>query len=479
MKITSLIRKQYGAIVVATLAAGLLQPLTASADTIVTEWDDVLLQAIRDTHPGPTVVARALAVVHTAMFDSWAAYDSKAIGTRMGRVLSQPRKDHTDANKHKAISYAAYTALVDLFPTEKAKFDSKMAALNYPVDVTYRITDKPAVVGRIAAQAVVEYRHRDGSNQLGNLTPGGEPYSDYTGYAPANTVENFSAPNRWQPLDVPGHLGCHGTTSVQIFCTPQWSRVTPFAMRSGDQFRPMNGPATINQEKYREQARDIVQITASLDDTKKVIAEYWADGPRSELPPGHWALFAKYVSIRDRHTIDQDVKMYFALTNALLDASIAAWDAKRYYDSERPISAIRHLFKDELLPYVDGATIVGKDWKPYQPRLVVTPPFAEFTSGHSAFSRAAAEVLKRFTGSDRFGKSETVAAGSSRVQPGVVPNQPVVLTWPTFTAAADEAGISRRYGGIHFEQGDIVGREIGAKVGDLVWEKAQYHFGEN
>lgn len=479
MKIMNLVRKQYGVIATSLLAIGLLQPLPAAADTIVTEWDDVLLQAIRDTHPGPTIVARALAIVHTAMFDSWAAYDSKAIGTRLGRVMSQPIKEHTDANKHKAISYAAYTALVDLFPTQKAQFDAKMAALNYPLDVSFRHSDRPAIVGRIAAQAVIEYRHRDGANQLGNMTPGGAPYSDYTGYAPVNTVDNIVDANRWQPLDVPGNLGCHGMSSVQIFCTPHWYKVTPFALRSADQFRPVHGPAKVDQQKYRDQAWEIVQSTAALDDTTKAIAEYWADGPRSELPPGHWALFAKYVSIRDRHTIDQDVKMYFALTNAMFDASIAAWDAKRYYDSVRPITAIRFLFKDEVIPYYDGTTIAGKDWKPFQPRLVVSPPFAEFTSGHSAFSRAAAEVLKRVTGSDRFGKSEVIAAGSSRVQPGVAPSKPVVLTWATFTEAADQAGLSRRYGGIHFEQGDLDGRVIGTKVGDLAWTKAQYYFGKH
>src|SRR5262249_40584130 len=107
---------------------------------------------------------------------------------------------------------------------------------------------------------------------------------------------------------------------------------------------------------------------------------------------------------------------------------------------------------------------------------VVTPPFPEFVSGHSTFSAAGAEILKQFTGSDRFDASVTVPVGSSRVEPGRVPATDVTLSWPTFSQAADEAGISRRYGGIHFEDGDLTGRALGRLVGAQVWEKALTYF---
>jgi hypothetical protein len=103
---------------------------------------------------------------------------------------------------------------------------------------------------------------------------------------------------------------------------------------------------------------------------------------------------------------------------------------------------------------------------------VVTPPFAEYPSGHSTFSAAAAEVLRRFTGSDALGATVTVPAGSSRIEPGLVPAEDLTLGWDTFSAAADQAGLSRRYGGIHFEQGDLVGRAIGRAVGARVWRLA-------
>ena len=201
-----------------------------------------------------------------------------------------------------------------------------------------------------------------------------------------------------------------------------------------------------------------------------MIAEYWADGPGTETPPGHWCLLAQWVSARDRHGLDQDVVLFFALTGALHDAAVAAWDAKRAFDSVRPISAIRWLFAgDKVCAWGgpgQGTTLIrGEKWQPYLP----TPPFPEYVSGHSTFSAAAAEVLARYTGSDAFGASVTVAAGSSRVEPGTTPGAAVTLHWPTFSEAADQAGRSRRYGGIHFRDGDLAGRALGRMVGLRAW----------
>ena len=214
-----------------------------------------------------------------------------------------------------------------------------------------------------------------------------------------------------------------------------------------------------------------------------MIAEYWADGPRSELPPGHWNLFAQYVSRRDHHGdhehgLERDVKLFFALTNAVSDGGCCAWDNKRAFNSVRPITAIRTLFGGQMVrswagPYQGTKLIDGATWFPYQPTTFPTPPFPEYSSGHSNFSAAGAEILKRFTHADRFGASVTLPAGSSRVEPGAVPRRDLMLSWSTFSDAADQAGISRRYGGIHFEQGDLDARATGRIAARLVWERAR------
>jgi hypothetical protein len=127
-------------------------------------------------------------------------------------------------------------------------------------------------------------------------------------------------------------------------------------------------------------------------------------------------------------------------------------------------------------PYQGTKTIRGEDWLPYQPTTFPTPPFPEYLSGHSTFSAAAAMLLKAATGSDTFGMSVTIDAGSSKVEPGAVPASPVILSWKSFTAAADQAGISREYGGIHFNDGDFEARQAGEDVGLRVWSKAKTYF---
>ncbi|MDP2384609.1 MAG: vanadium-dependent haloperoxidase [Nitrospirota bacterium] len=448
-----------------------------AADTVIVRWNDVTLQAIRDTHPGPPIVARMLAVTHTCIYDAWAPYDALAVGTQLGKTLRQPVAERTEANKKKAVSFAAYRALVDLFPTEQAKFDLVMAEMGF--DPTDRSTDTHTAsgVGNVACQAVLAFRHHDGSNQLGDLAPG--PYADYTGYVPVNDPDHINDPNRWQPLRISNGQGGFVT---QKFIAPHWGKVVPFALRSADQFSPKD-PNFYPQEsaQYLKQAKQVLAYSANLTDREKVIAEYWADGPSSELPPGHWALCAQFVSRRDHHTLDQDVKMFFAMTNAVLDASVSSWHAKRVFDYVRPVSAIHFLFAGQQVkawagPGLGTRLIDGAAWQPYQATTFVTPPFAEYVSGHSIFSTSAARVLKGFTGSDHFGFSVTIPAGSSRVEPGLVPANDITLSWKKFSDAANEAGISRRFGGIHFIDGDLQARKMGRKIGRQALRKATAYF---
>jgi hypothetical protein len=479
-----------------SLVAGVLIFLTSAtcyadaSDTIVVQWNNAALQGVRDSRIGPPMVARALAIVHTCIFDAWAAYDKKAIGTQLKDELRRPRSERTLANKNEAISFAAYRALVDLFPLDRISvFDPLMVNLGYdPSNLTIN-TNTPAGIGNVACAAVLLFRHSDGSNQLGDLHPGA--YSDWTGYMPVNppsTVPINPAlvldPDHWQPL-----IYDDGATRpiphiiTQAFVGAQWYRVVPFAMTSPDQFRPFVaqfGLALFGSEEYLQQSKDLITLSANLTDKQKMIAEYWANGPHTELPPGHWELFGQFVSRRDNHTVDQDAKMFFALANAIFDAGIAAWDAKRAFDSVRPITTIPYLFHGQMItawrPFHGTQTFDGSLWVPYQMSTFPTPPFPEYISGHSTFSAAGAQILKLFTGSDNFGSSVTFPKGSSNTEPGLTPSTDVTLSWDTFREAANEAGISRRYGGIHFELADLVGRATGRLVADQAWKKAQRYF---
>ena len=443
-----------------------LYPMTSfppsDADNVVLQWNNEALECIRALRTAPQVNARALFIIHSAAYDAWAAYDAQAVGTRTGRSLRRPSAERTLANKNQAISHAAYRAASWVWPGCQADWDAQLEALRYSAgDAT-----TAATVGRAAADAVIAHRAGDGANQLGN-EPGGTPgvaYSDYTGYEPVNSPPPAPLvdPWRWQPQ------------TTMSGSTPHWRNVTPFNPNAIPNTQVPNPPNSVSQT-----ADNLLAESAGLNDRKKSMAVYWADGPGSETPPGHWNLIAQWLSRRHGQTLDQDAKLFLALNGGLLDASIAAWECKYMFDYARPISLIRHFKAGRTVtawrgPYLGTGSIQGETWRPYIP----TPNFPEYTSGHSTFSAAAAAVLKDFRGSDALNASARVVKGTSVVEPATdtqtgVPATDQVLSWARFEDAANEAGLSRRYGGIHWQFGDIYARDNGKKMGEGAFSLAK------
>ena len=437
-----------------------------AGDTVVAIWNEATLEAIREASIPAPIAARALAIVNTAIFDAWSAYDRTAVGTDGTSRLKRLVHIRDERHEKRAMAIAAFYALRDVCQVPMA--DTTLAQTGQILGQG----DEAERIGEAAARAVLDSRHNDGSNQLGDRHAGF--YSDYTAYHAVNSPVYLADPNHWQPL-----LVYHedGTFRTQHFLVPQWGAVRPFAANIAALAATVDQPARFGDPKFRRQAQDLLDLSAHLSDKQKAIAEYWSDGMMTDSPPGHWMRFAIWVSKRDRHDAGTDAKLFFTLSNALLDAGILCWHVKRTTDSERPITAIHTLFGGQTIrawagPGRGTADIDGAAWQPYQPPDIVTPAFPEFFSGHSTFSAAAAEVLRRFTGSDRFGATYTQKPGTSVVDPGE-PRQPVTLTWATFSQAADEAGMSRRYGGIHFQDADLAGRQSGRAVGGAAYERAQ------
>jgi hypothetical protein len=429
---------------------------------VALQWNDVTVFAIKTTSSAPTVASRALYMVHTAIYNAWALYDETAAGALPTTLPRAPQSARTLLNQSTAVSYAAYRTLLDLFPTQKAMLDGRMADLVYnPANAS---TDPSTAVGigNASAAAVLEFCHKDGSNQLGDLGGSG-PYTDYTNYQPVNFPEDLVDPGRWQPLR-------SDTGAVQRFLSPHWGKVVPFALKSADQFRP-GPPPKPGTWLFLQRLRDTIRLNSELDDRGKMSAEYWDDFAGTDTPPGHWNRLAEEVSQRDQNGLDKDVKMFFALNAALHDTSVAVWDAKITYDYIRPISAIRYFFKGQSVPVAGKAagvaTADGSQWQSW----IATPPHPEFPSGHSAYSNAAAEILKRFTGADAFLKKVTFAPGSSRFDPGASPAKETTLEWQTFSEVAEDAAVSRRVGGIHYDEADFRSRVLGRGVASQVWDK--------
>lgn len=276
-------------------------------------------------------------------------------------------------------------------------------------------------------------------------------------------------------------------------------------------------------------------------DFTRALTEFWADGPSSETPPGHWNAIANHVSDDmpvkriggtgpEVDRLEWDVKLYFALNAGLFDAGCAAWSVKRYYNAWRPLSAIRYCgglgqssdpglpsYHTNGLPLVPGLIelvttasvnsgrhagltpgkiavlswpgqpafpdtetsgvrwVHAESWLTYQKKTFVTPGFPGYISGHSTFSRSAAEVMTAITGSKWFPNGL-----GDYTLPGLVnelgPTQPVKLQWASYYDAADQVGLSRIWGGIHPPADDFAGRRVGAQVGQSAWDLARRFF---
>ncbi len=441
----------------------------------------------------PTIISREMILVTTAMYDAWAAYDDKAVGTRLGDRLRRPPAERTPANKAKAIAHAAGRALLYAYPEDAAWIEQQMRADGHDPKDASMDPATPAGVGNLAAQAVIDHRRRDGANQHGDEAGSdGKPYSDYTFYEPRNPVDRILDPDRWQPL--PFDDG-KGGTFYPNFLTPHWYRVKPFALERSDQFRP-GPPPKVGSEQMQKEVDECIAANADLPPDRKAIVEFMRDGPRSTGQSGHWLRFAADVSRRDGYTLDQDVKLFFAIANVVFDAFISCWETKRYYDSSRPWTLVRWYYKGRTIkgylgPCKGFGEIPAEEWHPYSPSTFVTPPFPGYTSGHATASGAAGRMLERFTGSDRF---ECVAlrrageltemgctvgqmqAHDGKIDPTLPDDREVRLELPTFSATADLAALSRMLGGYHIATDNHVGLEVGRKIADYSWPIYQTYF---
>ncbi|MFF8835777.1 vanadium-dependent haloperoxidase [Streptomyces sp. NPDC015130] len=450
---------------------------TAEGSNVVIEWNKAMAGALSTAQAGkmhptsPPVGARAFAVIHMAMYDAWAAYDSKAVGTQYGADLRRPPAERTAANKQAAISYAAHRVLTDFFPEQRATFDRKLTDLGYST----AYADDPQAgsaqdIALKAADAVIEDRADDGSNQKAD--PAYKvPAGYYTPVNPPQEIAKFDKdalkyPDRWAPLKTPDGM-------VHNFLTPQFATGKPYAVKDIKTYLSPKPPKYGSLAASRAIAEQM-KVNAGLTERQKAIAEHWQyPGSTSSSIPQEWAAF---VSQRDGHTLDEDVKMFFALNLAEGDESVVDWMTKVTHDYARPITMIRYAMAGKDIrgwagPGKGTRTIKGETWTPY----LKTPAFAAYGSGHTGFTAVAAETLKLYTGSDRYGNTGVIKAGSSKIEPGM-PSKDVRLKWNTFSEAAKEVGDSRIYGGAHWQFDHDSADEQGRDLAKDVWKVSLSYF---
>jgi hypothetical protein len=457
-------------------------PPTGSSQSIAYLWAEIALKATaRDTErfrPRPTVTSRYLGLLFVAMFDAWSRYDENAVPVYLDSVERQPVSGQHERRKEIAVSFAAYRTLSEYYFSDTLMFKEFMVSIELDPSNTSIDPSTPEGIGNLAAKAVIDARRHDGSNQYAEKEgSAGKAYFDYTKYAPVNTVDALKDINRWQPkYFVPANAerfapGC---------LTPHWGNVQPVALKSSDQFRSPP-PPLVGSKQLEKEVKEVVDLQANLTDEQKALVEFMRDGPSSVQQAGHWLKFAMNVSVRDHHTIDEDVKMYMLTEVTAMDAFIACWDTKMHYDFARPYALVHHYFKGKQIKGWAGTekgwtTFPGQEWRPYSPDDFLCPPFPAYVSGHSTVSGGCAEVLKLFKGDDFFGEEVKWVPGHL-TEPNHA-GDTVIIKMPTFTETANMAGFSRVLGGYHIQADNVEGLVLGRKVGNEVWGWFQSHVRE-
>jgi len=378
---------------------------------VVTDCNNAALDAIRADRTAPPIASRSLAIVHVAIYD---AVNGIA---RTHEPYLVPSAVSSSASRVAAASAAAHQTLVSLFPNHTSTFDALHAAILAGIPNGPQKTNG-ITWGEFVGTQILAARANDGSNAIVQ-PPGG------------------SGPGVWIPTP-PAFLP---------YLLPQWGFVVPFAMSSSSQFRPP-GPPSLNSQQYAADYEEVKELGAAVGSTRTEdqteIALFWADGAGTETPPGHWNSIAQIIATTRGNTLEENARLFALLNIAMADAAICAWDAKYTYHFWRPVTAIA--FAEP-----------GLNWMP----LLVTPPFPEYTSGHSTFSAAGATVLPLFYGTEDL----PFTTGSD-----FLPD--VYRSFSTPFDAAEEAGVSRIYGGIHFHSANVDGLQAGSSIGE--WTVTHY-----
>lgn len=395
--------------------------VAAASQNVVLEWNQILLEAVRLDASSPTVATRAMAMVQGAVFDALAAIEGTA-----GYFVKVTAPAGASPSPEAAVAAAAHRVLSYLYPfqqTQQMGFDARLA------QTLAAIADGPGkddgvALGRTVADAVIELRKSDGWDTFIAYTPGSEP-GDWRETPPMYVVA----------------------------LTPQWANLRPFAMTSPSQFLP-DGPPDLTSAEYAA-AWDEVRRLGRADSTERTVdqtraARFWADGAGTYTPPGHWNQIAAQFARAQGNSLIDDARLFAQLNITLADAAIVAWNAKFDYEFWRPVTAIREADTDG-----NDATTADESWS----SLIVSPPFPEYTSGHSTFSGAAEVVLASFFGAN---------TGFSTTSVGL-PGPP--RSFASFHAAAEEAGQSRILGGIHFQFSNQDGLASGRALAQFVLEK--------
>lgn len=416
----------FGALGAATAQANTMQPQEA-----LRTWYKMSLELVRHTPTySPPVASRSFAYLGVTAFEAVAtgSGDLQSLAGQLNGLTPSPQREAGQTYDEAVVVQAAMAfAVQNLFNNTGPTGQRAMAALEaklredvskeLPADVVAR----SEAYGRSVAEHILAWSQEDGGAVVENM---GFPMQYELTKGPAHWVPTSLIAQQQKPL------------------FPNWGKNRTFAMPNGTACG-LPAPPEYSEDKTSEfykQALEVYDVKQNLTPEQRAIARFWSDDPMlSPTPPGHWESIALQIFERDNVALDKSVDVLARLGVALADAFIGCWNIKFQYDLLRPVTYIRRTMDPK--------------WE----SLLNTPPFPEYPSGHSTQSGAAAEVLTHLFG-ENFAFED-----ATHKKDGLAPR-----AFPSFWAAANEAGISRLYGGIHFRAAIERGLEQGRCVGTFV-----------
>lgn len=393
-------------------------PAIALGDAVL-DWNDTLLDAVRTDRTAPPKAARAMAMVQIAVFDA-----VNAIEGGFEPYLDIELNPASNASAEAAACVAAHDVLVSVYPAQAETFAGLLTARLDTLDASDAAIEAGREIGAATAAAIIALRADDGSAEVVTYTPGTEP-------------------GDWQPTPAAFAAGL----------LPQWPNVTGFCTPDVTTLR-RGGPPALTSAEFATAFNETKSLgsktstTRTADETE--VALFWADGGGTATPPGHWFQIARDISSQRGLTLIENARLFALIGMAVCDAGICAWDHKYYYGDWRPITAIRAADTDG-----NDQTEADPTWEP----LIATPPFPSYTSGHSTFSGAGSKIIALFLDTDEVQFSTTTDD-----YPGVT------RSYSRLSQAANEAGRSRIYGGIHWEYDNQDGLATGRELSLFIFE---------
>ena len=422
-----------GTILLAAMLLGPAPSWAAAPDArplVLHNWYRMILELVRHTPTyTPPVASRAFAYTGLIAYEATAS-GSESLGSLADQLNGLPAMPPRDAATYDdaIVLHAAMTRAVTVFfsntgPTGQRAKQAMTDALNAQVtkDVPADVVTRSMGHGTAIADTVITWSETDGGAVVENM---GFPMTYTLG----------SEPGDWVPTN---------PISLQQFpLLPQWGSLRPFTLPDNEACALPPPPAYSEDpaSPFYAEAMEVYETSKTLTDEQKLIARFWSDDPMlSPTPPGHWVAIVMQIAERDSLSVEARADALVRLGMGVADGFIVNWRDKYRYDLLRPLTYIRR--------------VIDPNWE----ALLNTPPFPEYPSGHSTQSGAAATVLTAVFG-ENFAFDD-----STHVDDGLP-----VRSFPNFQAAADEAGISRLYGGIHFRAAIDKGLDQGDCVGEFV-----------